>query len=113
MQVQSLGQDDPLEEGILAGECHGQRSLAGCSPWGHKELDTTEVIQQQQHDRTEIQKIQQCGLLDPTSYRVTHNTTAQDTESGTLGGPKLYGIPHSTMHGTEQICSAKMTPSPI
>ena len=44
MQVQSLGQDDPLEEGILAGECHGQRSLAGCSPWGHKELDTTEPL---------------------------------------------------------------------
>ena len=24
------------------GKCHGQRSLAGCSPWGHKELGTTE-----------------------------------------------------------------------
>ena len=24
--------------------CHGQRSLAGCSPWGHKELDTTEQL---------------------------------------------------------------------
>ena len=22
---------------------HGQRSLAGCSPWGHKELDMTEL----------------------------------------------------------------------
>ena len=28
---------------FLPGESHGQRSLAGCSPWGHKELDTTEV----------------------------------------------------------------------
>ena len=25
-------------------ECHGQRSLAGCSPWGHKELDMTEQL---------------------------------------------------------------------
>ena len=24
------------------GESHGQRSLAGCRPWGHKESDTTE-----------------------------------------------------------------------
>ena len=24
------------------GEFHGQRSLAGYSPWGHKESDTTE-----------------------------------------------------------------------
>ena len=23
---------------------HGQRSLAGCSPWGHKGLDTTEQL---------------------------------------------------------------------
>ena len=47
-QVQSLGQEDPLEKemathlGILAWEFHQQRSLAGYSPWGHNELDTTE-----------------------------------------------------------------------
>ena len=27
---------------FLPGEFHGQRSLAGYSPWGHKELDKTE-----------------------------------------------------------------------
>ena len=27
---------------ILAEKFHGQRSLVGYSPWGHKELDTTE-----------------------------------------------------------------------
>ena len=48
MQVQFLGQEDPLEEGIttyssvLPGESHGQRSLVGYSPWGRKESDTTE-----------------------------------------------------------------------
>ena len=47
--VLSLGWEDPLEEemathcSILAGESHGQRSLVGYSPWGHKESDTTEV----------------------------------------------------------------------
>ena len=46
--VQSLGWEDPLEEGtvthssILSGKSHGQRSLAGYSPWGRKESDTTE-----------------------------------------------------------------------
>ena len=40
-----LGQEDPREEStathssILAWESHGQRSLAGYSPWGRKELD--------------------------------------------------------------------------
>ena len=26
---------------FLPGEPHGQRSVAGCSPWGHKESDAT------------------------------------------------------------------------
>ena len=29
---------------ILAGEVHGQRSLAGYSPWGHKESHMTEQL---------------------------------------------------------------------
>ena len=47
-QVQSLGQEDPLETGVAThssilawgvfqpGESHGQRSLVGYSPWGLK-----------------------------------------------------------------------------
>ena len=27
---------------FLPGEFHGQRSLVGCSPWGHRESDTAE-----------------------------------------------------------------------
>ena len=48
-QVPSLSWEDHLEEGtathssILAGESHGQRSLAGYSSWGCKELDTIEM----------------------------------------------------------------------
>ena len=49
-QAQSLGQEDPLEKGMattlafLPGKSHGQRSLTGYSPWGHKESDTTEGL---------------------------------------------------------------------
>ena len=28
---------------FLPGESHGQRSLAGCSPWDHKESDVPET----------------------------------------------------------------------
>ena len=48
--IPSLGQEDPLEEeganqsSILAWEIHGQRSLAGYSPWGHKESGTPEWL---------------------------------------------------------------------
>jgi len=48
--VRSLGWEDPLEEGMATHSSilsclenpHGQRSLVGYSPSGHKELDTTE-----------------------------------------------------------------------
>ena len=49
-QVQSLSQEDPLEKEMathsstLAWKSHGQRSLVGYSPWGRKELDTTERL---------------------------------------------------------------------
>ena len=52
-QVRSLRQEDPLEEEmtihswiveILPGESHGWRSLAGYSPWGCKESDTTQQL---------------------------------------------------------------------
>ena len=49
--VQSLGWKGPLEEGmatVLQYSClenpHGQRRLAGYSPQGRKELDTTERL---------------------------------------------------------------------
>ena len=48
--VQYLGQEDPLEKGMLPtpvfmpGESHGQRSLAGYRPWGCKESDITEQL---------------------------------------------------------------------
>ena len=29
---------------FLPGELHGQKSQVGYSPWGHKELDTTEQL---------------------------------------------------------------------
>ena len=80
-EVPSLGQKDPLEEGVvthsvlLPGESHGQRSLAGYSPWGHKESDTTEpvsmsIISQQNWKKKYFGEgngnpIQYSGLEDP------------------------------------------------
>ena len=56
MWVQSLGWEDPLEEGMathssisMPGESRGQRSLAGYSPWGHQEPDMTEATEHTQH----------------------------------------------------------------
>ena len=37
------GQGNPLQHSCLENP-HGQRSLAGCSPWSLKELDMTEQL---------------------------------------------------------------------
>ena len=60
--VWSLSREDPLEEEmatppvLLPGESHGQRSLAGYSPWGCKESNPTEQLTQthQQHERLNL-----------------------------------------------------------
>ena len=47
--VRSLGQENPLEEGMapipvfLPGELHAQRRLVGYSPWDREGSDTAEV----------------------------------------------------------------------
>ena len=42
------GHGNPLQHSYLENP-HGQRSLAGCSPWGPKLLDTTELPSTAQH----------------------------------------------------------------
>ena len=50
MWARHLGQEDPPERemathsSILAWEFHAPRSLAGYSPWGHKESGTSERL---------------------------------------------------------------------
>ena len=47
------GNGNPHQYSLL-GKFHGQRSLAGYSPWGHKELDTTELLSTAQHSTAQL-----------------------------------------------------------
>ena len=66
MQVQSLGQEDPLEEGmvahpsILAWRVQGQRSLPVCSAQGCTDSDMTKVPE---HARTHRNSICQVTVM--------------------------------------------------
>ena len=43
---------------FLPGKSHGQRRLAGYSPWGCKELDTTERLSTHTHkDKSTVSKV--------------------------------------------------------
>ena len=45
---------------FLPGESHGQRSLVGYSPWGHKELDMTKRLTHKQD----------LGILSPSELHI-------------------------------------------
>ena len=136
MQVRSLGWEDPLEEGmathssIRAWRTHGQRSLAGYSPWGHKELDMTEQLTQQHLCRRNILQIAktrhinsmasclspgQCLLLCVKTLpgaaqvaRPTHNCT----ELGTQETPMTQELP-ATFTDTPLPQNLKIKPTGI
>ena len=60
--VWSLIWEDPLEKAIptpvfLPGKSHGQRSLAGYSPWGHKESGMTEQLKNSNKNHLIIDKL--------------------------------------------------------
>ena len=87
MRVRSLGWEDPLEQemaahsSIFAWESHGQRSLAGYSPWGcetvrHNEKAHTHTphTQTQTHRHTHT---------DTQIYTHTTHTTHTDTHTQT------------------------------
>ena len=69
MQVESLGWEDPLEEGLVAhfvflpGESRGQRGLVGYSPQDHKKLDM-----HISHFR---------GVLETSHQKLLHDYSAQ------------------------------------
>ena len=63
-QIQTLGREDPwrwewqLTPVFSTEEFHGQRSLAGYSPWSCKELDMTELLTHTHtHTHTHIQLV--------------------------------------------------------
>ena len=59
---------------FLPEEFHGQRSLVGCSPWGHKESDITE------HDQRMV------------TARHWTPTVIVANDSGGEGKPSSYGV---------------------
>ena len=90
--VQPLGWEDPLEKGmsthssVLAGESHGQRSLAGYSPWGQKESDIiewlthstiwgpcTQALRSKGGQELHLETVFHAPLPHPQTWDVTHD----------------------------------------
>ena len=82
MWVLSLSQEDPPKKGmatyssILPGEFHGQRSLVGYGPWGHKQLDMTEQLRT---IPTERQRMSELIKKSNTNYMVNRKIYSTKT----------------------------------
>ena len=67
--VQFLVWEDPLKRGVatppvfLPGKSHGQRSLVGYSPQGHKESDVTERLSKHIHAFSSVQSLSRVRLF--------------------------------------------------
>ena len=101
--VMILEEEMVTQSVLLPGKSHGQRSLAGSSPWGRKESDTTEQL-----STAHGEKIQQLLLLRRFSHVrlcVTPETAAHQAPS-TLGFSRQEhwsGLPFpSPMHESEK-----------
>ena len=58
---------------FLPGKFHGQRSLAGYNPWGHKESDMTEWLSMHAHTKEWIPfKMFDCKLVNLWCYKKSH-----------------------------------------
>ena len=80
---------------FLPGKSHGQRSLVGYSPWGHKESDTTEWLHFQRENRAS--QVALVAKNPPTNAGVK---VAQPCL--TLCDPMDCSLPQSSVHGILQ-----------
>ena len=90
--VPFLGQEDPLEKkmtthsSIPPWKSHGQRSLVGYSPWGHKESDTTEHAY-----ITRVAELK--NWIYGHWIAIKTNSESEVTQScPTLCDPSIYGV---------------------
>ena len=74
---------------ILAGESHGQRSLAGYNPWGHKESDMTEQLNIHTHTHTHTHISPKLGIGLPWWIQGAKSCSGDARASVALNSPLL------------------------
>ena len=89
---------------FLPGKLHGQRSLAGCSPWGRKESDTTEQLNT--CICMYVFSFEMCIFLFPSHHLMTSELSYERTSLLILW---VNGLPFSTLnsgwwHVRDQSC---------
>ena len=98
---------------LVPGKSHGQRSVVGYSPRGHKELDTTERLTQQQDvlgfPGNSAGKKSTLSLGDPSSIpglgRSPGEGKSNSLPYSCLGNPMDRGVWQVIVHGVAKTCT--------
>ena len=94
---------------FLPGESHGKRTLAGHGPWGHRELDTTEVTEHMHtylymgFPGSSIDEESTFNAGDPSSIPGSGRSPGEGTGSP-LGFCSILGLPW-WLRGKESACN--------
>ena len=77
---------------FLPGESHGQRSLVGYDPWGHKEWDTTKAIEHTCIPNTQHSILHKVSRYSINTYRMNKwiNRTKRERELTHLHTPSSW-----------------------
>ena len=126
MQFGSLGKEDPLEKemathpSILAWRIPLKRSLAGCSPWGRKESDTTEQLTHTHTHTTFRMKYKAsvsahkalcCRWLSPAAVPcLTLQSSSWNLSLGSLNYWASSSLPQAVLYPKSSFLPAWMTP---
>ena len=89
---------------FLPGKSHGQRSLSGYSPWGHKEPDTTEWLNNNLPIYTHISILRKCTKLClvqhclSRTWQVVSSVSSVAQSCPTLCDPMNHSTPGLPVH---------------
>ena len=90
---------------FLPGKSHGQKSLVGYSPWGRKELDTTERLSAHAHTHTHTHTRSCASLYSPSSKWFHDALCVAQQKKGTRNGCYPYNWHWQQLsHRTERTC---------
>ena len=112
-QVQSLGQEDPLEEGngnpfqyFLPGKSHEQRSLQGYSPWGRKRVRHDLATKKQPKIRQAISPHPNFADVVDKEWHFVNFISVQSLSPVTSGFPVHHQLPELTQTHVHQVSDA-------
>ena len=98
---------------FLLGKCHGQRSLARYSPWGHTESDTTEQLSTHTHQGLNLSFMHSIAAEKAIKQHQKIQNTIEGLNKWKQIDSHRWGAPISSREQVSQNESRKVSANPV